>query len=214
MSGAGSLIIQLRQGKARPGVGRFRFGNAGIEKRVKRGVMPRQALFLEEPLQPLDGSLHDLLPGLLVSGITEVDATAQRPNFSSGAPTIDLERATVRGYRGRKRRCRCQEMLRLDAAEEQDVAPFGEAAAATALVTARAGRLNLGIDVGIKLQQLFADSRIHKRMTDRRRVISSAEINSPVPAPGHTALVRAQAAGVLTLLSQKGQVRHCPGRTS
>ena len=54
----------------------------------------------------------------------------------------------------------------------------------------------------------------HSLITFSRRVISSADINSPRPAPGQTSCVRCQAAGVARLLSQKGQVRHCRGRAS
>src|SRR5690348_12747164 len=53
----------------------------------------------------------------------------------------------------------------------------------------------------------------YSRITLSRRVISSADINSPCPDPGQTSQVRRQASGVRTLLSQNGQVRHCRGRT-
>ena len=53
----------------------------------------------------------------------------------------------------------------------------------------------------------------YKRMTFKRRVISSALIRSPLPAPGHFSQVFFHRSGVRTVLSQKGQVRHCRGRT-
>lgn len=165
-------------------------------------------------LQTLQGVFHDPLARLLVIRITEINPAPQGPRLPGRAQTTDLERATVRRNRAGKRRCRGQKILCLDATEEEDVSPFGEAATATTLLATWAGRLNLSVYLGVKSDKLFEDSRSHKRMTESRRVISSAGINSPVPAPGHTVMVRAQAAGLLTLLSQKGHVRHCRGRTA
>ena len=73
-------------------------------------------------------------------------------------------------------------------------------------------RLGTGGESGYDDQQGQQDS-FHGLMTLTRRVISSTGISSPCPDPGQTVLVRSQASGLSTLLSQNGHVRHCGGRT-
>src|SRR5260370_21887511 len=64
-----------------------------------------------------------------------------------------------------------------------------------------------------KPQAGISDYYRQSRITFKREVISSAEINSPLPEPGHTVQACCQFSGVATLLSQNGHVLHSGGRT-
>jgi len=183
--------------------------------------MPFDSMLVGKCFEPLQIFFAETLGCFLVGRIAKKNAATKRPGLSRRAEIVFLKWAEVgrdgllvsRGLRKKD--------IGFQVAHKKRVPVFLESAAATASQADRSSLSYRSIHLAVEFQDLALEFGFHglfrpeyqRRMTFIRRVISSAGMSSPLPDPGQTLHVSCQASGVSTLLSQKGQVRHCLGRT-